>query len=507
MELTQNHVAVLKHLSAATLSQRVSDLAAALQIDQAQVSAACTQLAEAGLLTIDEQTHQELRLGPDGEQYATTQFPERVVIGVLAHLGGSAKITDIPQHSDLQQSDVGGALRWLNQRGWAKKEKDTLVLQDAGRAALEVQQPDELLVAALRDGRVARAGDLSEVDVATALDLVGKRKGVLVIKDRTDRFAALTEAGRALLSKGVQARRTVTQLTPDLLADGGWRDVELRAYDVTLAAKRVYPGKIHPFQRTLDEVRRTFFELGFTEISSPWVESSFWDFDALFQPQDHPARDMQDTFYVAQPSRADLPDPALVDRVKRTHEHGGDTGSTGWQYRWSRDMARKPVLRTHTTAATIRALAKHTQGEPGKYFVIGPVFRRETIDYKHLPVFHQVDGIIVDPNASLRTLLGTLTAFYQKMGFSKVTVKPSFFPYTEPSAEVFLYMDSRGDWVEMGGSGIFRPEVTLPLGVTDRVLAWGLGLDRLAMLKYDVQSLSELFFASMPWLRETPVRH
>jgi len=214
---------------------------------------------------------------------------------------------------------------------------------------------------------------------------------------------------------------------------------------------------------------------------------------------------MQDTFYVARPERCRLPDNALVERVRATHENGGDTGSSGWQYRWNRELAHRPVLRTHTTAATIRALARHARGKPGKYFIIGPVFRRETADYKHLPVFHQVDGIIVDPAASLVTLIGTLSAFYQKMGFPKVKVVPSFFPYTEPSAEVLLYLESRGDWVEMGGSGVFRPEVTLPVGITDRVLAWGLGLERLAMLSHNLDSIGALYYATMPWLREEPL--
>jgi phenylalanyl-tRNA synthetase alpha chain len=375
-----------------------------------------------------------------------------------------------------------------------------------------------------------------------------KRRGFLVRKTRTSRLAALTDAGRDLLARGITSRPAVTQLTPEMLAEGTWRDVDLQAYDVTLSAKKLHPGKEHAFQRTLDKVRRVFLEMGFTEIVSPWVESSFWDFDALFQPQDHPARDMQDTFYIGRPSQSRLPDAALVERIKATHETGGDTGSTGWQYRWSRELAARPVLRTHTTAATIRALAAHAAGRgnnvtreqrnkkeggatpaggmkgdpggspcdlvplspchpppPGKYFVIGPVFRRETVDYKHLPIFHQVDGIIVDPHASLASLKGTLAAFYGKMGFSKVEFRPSFFPYTEPSAEVLIYLESRKDWVEMGGSGIFRPEVTRPLGITDRVLAWGLGLERLAMMIHDLPSIGEIYFSHMPWLREAPL--
>lgn len=507
MELTEIQYQVLRQLAGVAGAITIPDLAAALGQDQSPVTAACGDLRHGGLVILEESEFEELRLGPEGEQHAGQPLPERVVLGVLHAQGGSCKLTDVPNHCDLNAGQVGGSLRWLNQRKWARKDGDTLVLQDGAPPADAPPTPDERLIRALVGGRVAPRPELETegLPVAEALKLLAKRKGFLVIKQRTERRVALTDAGRELLESGAQARKQVTRLTPELLAEGGWRDVDIRPYDVTLAAKKLYPGKEHPFQRTLDRVRRVFLEMGFEEIVSPWIESSFWDFDALFQPQDHPARDMQDTFYVKRPDRCRLPDDALVECVKNTHENGGDTGSTGWQYRWSHELAHKPVLRTHTTACTIRALARHTQGRPGKYFVIGPVFRRETVDYKHLPVFHQVDGIIVDEHASLATLIGTLTAFYAKMGFPKVKVNPSFFPYTEPSAEVMLYMENRKDWVEMGGSGVFRPEVTQPVGIKDRVLAWGLGLERLAMFVHDVKSIGELFFATMPWLREEPL--
>lgn len=507
MELPQIQVDVLQRLAQADGGVALPDLARALGVDQSPVTVACGELRHAGLVVIEEQAYQELRLGPEGAPYADQPLPERVIVGVLRERGGVCKLTEVPEHCGLKPQEVGATLRWLNQRNWARKDKDNLVLMDDAPRAGGPATADEQLLRALRGDRVATQDELAAagVPVEAALELLGKRKGFVVVKDRTARHVAITDSGRALLSKGVKGRRKVTQLTPELLAEGGWRDVELQPYDVTLAAKKLYPGKEHPFQRTLDRVRRVFLEMGFEEIVSPWVESSFWDFDALFQPQDHPARDMQDTFYVGRPDRCRLPDEKLVEHVRATHENGSDTGSTGWQYRWRRELAHKPVLRTHTTAATIRALARHTQGQPGKYFIIGPVFRRETVDYKHLPVFHQVDGIIVDKQASLATLVGTLSTFYGKMGFPKVEVVPSFFPYTEPSAEVHLYLESRKDWVEMGGSGIFRPEVTLPMGVTDRVLAWGLGLERLAMMIFNLKSIGDLFFPSMPWLREEPL--
>ena len=434
-------------------------------------------------------------------------LPERVIVEVLTAQGGRCGIKQIPDHCGLNAGQVGQSLRWLAQRGWAKKEGDQLVLQDGAKEAAGKEEPDERMIKALAGGRVALAHELvaEKIPVGAATRILEKRRGFLIKKTRTSRMTSITGAGRELLAKGVSSRESVTRLTPEMLADGSWREVDLRPYDVTLAAKTRFPGKEHAFQRTMDKVRRVFLEMGFEEIVSPWVESAFWDFDALFQPQDHPARDMQDTFYIARPDRTQLPDEALVERVKATHENGGDTGSTGWQYRWERETACKPVLRTHTTAATIRALSRHTAGKPGKYFSIGPVFRRETVDYKHLPLFYQVDGIIVDPKASLASLKGTLAAFYAKMGFSKIEFAPSFFPYTEPSAEVSIYLEEKQEWIEMGGSGIFRPEVTLPLGISDRVLAWGLGLERLAMLIHGLKSISEIYFASMPWLREAPL--
>ncbi len=507
MELPETQYDLLKRLAESGGSAAVPQLVASLGLDQSLVLAAATGLQDAALVTISASAFEELRLGPDGEPFVTRPVPERAILGVLHARGGRCPVTEVPRHCELDNALVGGCLRFLSQRGWARKEGGDLVLLPGAPPAEPPPQPDEVLIRALAGGRVAARAELERegVPVAAALELAGKRKGWLVVKERTLRQVAITDKGRGLLAAGVKGRRKVTQLTPELLADGGWREVELQPYDVTLAAKKLYAGKEHPFQRTLDRVRRVFLEMGFEEIVSPWVESSFWDFDALFQPQDHPARDMQDTFYVARPDRCRLPDDALVDRIGRVHENGGETGSTGWQYRWSRELAHKPVLRTHTTAATCRALARHTQGRPGKYFVIGPVFRRETADYKHLPMFHQVDGIIVDRHASLATLIGTLSAFYAKMGFPKVKVTPSFFPYTEPSAEVLLYLEGRQSWIEMGGSGIFRPEVTLPFGITDRVLAWGLGLERLAMLVHDLRSIGELYYATMPWLREEPL--
>jgi phenylalanyl-tRNA synthetase alpha chain len=192
-----------------------------------------------------------------------------------------------------------------------------------------------------------------------------------------------------------------------------------------------------------------------------------------------------------------------VKRVRETHENGGDSNSTGWDYAWNPELAKKTVLRTHTTAASVRQLWKNPRA-PAKYFCIGRVFRRETVDYKHLPVFTQVDGIIVEDGASLAHLIAIISEFYKRMGFKKIEIRPSFFPYTEPSLEIQVWLEERQEWVEMGGAGVFRREVTAPLGCNAPVLAWGLGLERLAMLKYNVDDLRKLYISDFKWLSEVP---
>ncbi len=481
----------------------VASLAEGIGVDQSRVHAACVALAELGLVTLTEETYQELGLDPgfDPER----PLPERVVAKALLELGGSAEITELPDATGLDQKTVGQTLRWLRAKGLARQQGKTLVATDEARTG--EPGPDEILIRELarrgpsRDSELRAAG----VDLAGALKLLEKRKGIVKVRQRVVRRAAPTDRAGELWRAGeFTMRRQVNQLTSDMIQDGSWRDVDFRPYDVTLATARIHPGKLHPFRRILEQTRRVFLELGFTEIVSPMVESSFWDFDALFQPQDHPAREMQDTFYVARPGECRLPDQAYVDAVAATHRDGGETGSVGWRYDWDLELARRPVLRTHSTAATVRALAADPSA-PRKVFCIGPVFRRETIDYKHLPVFHQVDGIIIDEQGSFASLLGILDAFYRKMGFDKFTFRPAFFPYTEPSVEVFVWLEERKDWVEMGGAGIFRPEVTEPAGCGHPVLAWGLGLERLAMVRHGLSDIRDLYMADLDWLKGAPL--
>ncbi|MEM2144793.1 MAG: phenylalanine--tRNA ligase subunit alpha, partial [Candidatus Jordarchaeaceae archaeon] len=359
---------------------------------------------------------------------------------------------------------------------------------------------DEELLKFLKDKGELETSQLSE-EMRKTLDSLQKRELVNICQE-TIRSLIITEAGKKLVQSGVIVAEEVSNLTSELIKSGKWRDTAFRKYDVEAPVINIYPGKIHPVIELINEIREIFLDLGFTEIRGPFVESAFWNFDALFQPQDHPAREMHDTFYLKFPKTAKLPDKQIVQKVSKTHENGWETGSTGWGYKWNPKVASQLILRTHTTATTIRYLAEHPD-PPVKVFSVDRVYRNEKLDYKHLAEFFQIEGIIVDENATLRDLMGVLTQFYKSLGFEKVEFWPSYFPYTEPSLQSTVYVEEFG-WIELCGMGIFRPEVTIPLGVKVPVLAWGGGFERLAMLRLGLEDVRDLYRNDLGWLRRTP---
>ncbi|MFH1521120.1 MAG: phenylalanine--tRNA ligase subunit alpha [Candidatus Micrarchaeota archaeon] len=256
-------------------------------------------------------------------------------------------------------------------------------------------------------------------------------------------------------------------------------------FDPNIPGPNASVGKNHPITIITKKIKTIMTELGFEEMEGDLVESSFWNFDALFQPQDHPARELADTFYI----NGEMPLPSdkkLVERVKKAHEEG-------WKYNWDPKEASKAVLRTHTTCLSARYLAALKDKKPKKYFSIGRVFRNEATDYKHLAEFHQVEGIIAWENATFTDLLGFLKEFYRKLGFENIRFRPSFFPYTEPSLEIEVYFEKKKQWLELGGAGIFRPEVSIPLAGVYPVLAWGLSLERPLMLLLELEDIRTFY--------------
>eukprot|EP00760_Papus_ankaliazontas_P031848 PhM_4_TR5498/c0_g1_i1/m.5773/K01889/FARSA, pheS; phenylalanyl-tRNA synthetase alpha chain len=356
-----------------------------------------------------------------------------------------------------------------------------------------------------------KAGALNSKD----LDAMKKRK--LVAQETTKTFTITKGANFSTTRKKME-----TDITREMLQTGAWKQAAFKPYNLNANGLAPVAGALHPLMKVRQEYREIFLELGFQEMeTSNFVESGFWNFDSLFVPQKHPARDLQDTFYLSQPAHSPQGPPKdYMERVKKAHEDGGDTGSTGYHCSWSEEESSKNCLRTHTTAVTANVLYNiaqkspigadgRRQFQPGKYFSIDRVFRNEEMDKTHLCEFHQMEGLVVDRDLSLANMMHVLQQFFHKIGIHKLRFKPAYNPYTEPSMEIFGYHDGFKKWVEVGNSGVFRPEMLRPMGFDEDVtaIAWGLSLERPTMIKYGINNIHELFGhkVDLGFIRRSPI--
>lgn len=407
-------------------------------------------------------------LTQEGKKYLKNRLPERQLESLLKK--GPLKIKNAKDK--IESFSI--ALQWCKKYGCVEIEGDRLRLKK------NLPKETERVESAISEINRGRKPETGIANILMKRGLAQEERED--IKKRAERFEG----------------KEITNLTEDIIKTGIWKRTTIRPYNVEVPGKRLYHGKRHIIGHYIKKIREIFFDLGFEERDGSLVETGFWNFDALYQPQDHPARDLADTFYMKIPRGAKLPDKKIVSAVGNTHERG-IAGSIGWQYKWSEKLAKQPILRTHTTAVSARAL--NDIEPPAKIFTIGRSFRNETVDYKHLPEFTQIEGIVVDENVGFRDLLGYLKEFYIRMGFEKIRFRPAYFPYTEMSVEPEIFFEERNEWIEMGGSGIFRPEVTVPLGIDVPVLAWGLGLERLIMLKFGINDMRKLYYNDLKLMR------
>ncbi|MEM0492766.1 MAG: phenylalanine--tRNA ligase subunit alpha [Candidatus Thermoplasmatota archaeon] len=460
-----------------------------------EVMNAAIWLKSKRLIEIHERRQVLYALDSEGLQYVDEGLPEKRLLRFLDTNNGKASLEEISKKIDRKEVPI--AVGWLKTNKWGiiKKEgKETIIeITEIGRKALQTKTHDEVILEKLKETPYV---ELDRKDVQNLLS----RKNVIKQKEQITSILVLTDLGRKILERNVSFTDDISQITPDVIRDGEWKNKTIRPYDIHAFSPDIHPGKTHPLIYLINKIRRVFLEMGFEEIEGDFVESCFWDMDVLFIPQDHPAREMQDTFYCKKPRIIPISDKNLVERIAMIHENGGGTNSTGWGYRFSRSECEKALLRTHTTVNTIRYLYEHPE-PPCKVFSIGRVFRKESIDSTHLPEFYQIEGIIHEDNANFTQLLGVIKEFYHRIGFEKIRFRPGYFPYTEPSMEVDVLWGDR--WIELGGSGLFRPEVTHPIGIKNPVLAWGLGLERLAMQMYRLDDIRSLYISDLGWLRRT----
>ena len=431
-----------------------------LSIDQIRRGIEWLRLKE--LAQVRESSKVEISLGQNGIDALKNGLPERRLINL---------IKDKPQTFDEIRTVLSGvgfnaAIANAKKNGWIKIDKSDLGSKISIKEE-PVETPEEKLILLISEKSVNE----EQIENKLAIKFLSQRPDYIIQNTEKIKTVSLTDKASQI----------------DLAISNS------NAIDVEADVSSVYPARTHPLKDTIDEIREIFVKLGFSEIQGNLAQSSFWNFDALFTPQDHPARELQDTFYIENLKSKKSANPTQIKQVSKSH-------SQNWRYDWELSESQKMVLRTHTTCVTIRHLADKKPDE-ARIFSLGRVFRNEKVSYKHLVEFNQIEGIVIGNNTTLRDLMGIQKEFYRQLGLTKIKFWPTFFPYTEPSLQTMVYNEKLGKWVELFGMGIFRPEVTRPLGITKPVLAWGGGIERIAMLKYDLDDVREFYNNDLKWLR------
>ena len=485
---------VMSGRNEAELEDLVSD--SGLTLDQIRRSV--EWLKEKNLIEVKMNEIKLITLGREGERAKQKGLPEKRLVDKLK-TGEDIELSELPKKIDLNQDELSAALGYARSEKWIKifKKDNRVMIRKEGNSA--VSRVEEVL------NKISGPTELSNFvsEEQEILRSLVKRPDYISYEIVKKTRIKITKDGLEI-ARNIKDDNYIDVLTPKMLESGEWRNNTLRPLNVESPAPTIYSGKKHPVRIFIDEVREIFVSLGFQEVEGSIVQSSFWNFDALFTPQDHPAREIQDTFYIANEKSSLNVDKQILKNVEGVHKNGADTGSKGWGYQWNIEQARRMVMRTHTTCVSVRNLADNKPDE-ARVFSVGRVFRNEKVTFKNLVEFHQIEGIVVGKDVTLRDLMGLLTKFYKKLGFDKIKFWPSFFPYTEPSLQSMVYHEGLGKWIELGGMGIFRPEVTKPLGVDNPVLAWGSGLERLVMLRYGIDDVRKLYENDLDWLRGVPL--
>jgi len=460
-----------------------SGLPSEYNITHEQVIGVSKSLAADSLVNLTSNKISYFVLTKEGKAIASDGSQEVAVFKAIAEAGpngmGRAEV-ELKVGKDVAKVGMGNCMK----QKWIVKDGDSL------KAAVDSVADDvcdqlKLLLSAVED----QNGTVLPPAASNAL----KKRKLVKSVDRTT----------YTLSRGSEFAETrqkkAADLTKEMMDAGTWESTKFKDYNFATTGSAVGGGFLHPLLKVRAEFRKILMQMGFEEMpTNKWVESSFWNFDTLFQPQSHPARDAHDTFFIKDPSETVSVPPEYYKRVVKMHEEGG-SGSIGYRYVFKEGDARKNLLRTHTTAISSQMLYKLANQEggfqPRKYFSIDRVFRNESMDATHLCEFHQVEGLVADYDLSLGDLIGTIETFFKKIGITQLRFKPAFNPYTEPSMEVFGYHPGLKKWTEIGNSGMFRPEMLAPMGLPEnvRVIAWGLSLERPTMIKYGVKNIRDLF--------------
>lgn len=469
----------------------LKNIAKISKLKEVEAMRALQWLSNKNVLNIKEKIKEIVEIDLNGKEIIKKGFPEKRFLEALSK-DDPIKKDELIKKAELSPQEFGVSMGILKKNSCIIITEQGIKKTPAESVFLKNLKKTEDLIKELPKDKEKFKDDEKQI-----LDELKKRKIIDISLKKTKKII-LTKLGKKLSKEKISDEKFEDRLTHEMLKNKSWKDKKFRSYDVSINVPEINSGKRHFVDQAIDYIKKIWLELGFKEMQGTMIQTSFWDLDSLFVPQDHPARAMQDTFYIKDFKNKDILKgdlPKIKDKIKKVHEDGSDTGSKGWGGNWSEDTAKECLLRTHTTVISAKTIAELKKTDlPAKFFSVGKVFRNEALDWKHLFEFYQVEGIVVDPDANMSHLKGYLKEFYKKMGYTDVRMRPAHFPYTEPSVEVEVFHPVKKQWVELGGAGIFRPEVTKPLlGFECPVLAWGQGMARIIAEYWNITDIRDLY--------------
>ena len=477
------------------------DIAKATGLKDVEAMRALQWLQNKNIVELKEEQKELVFLDENGKKYLKDGLPEKKFLEAVEK---SAAISELSKKTGLSNEEIAISLGVLKSKTAIeiKKGKDIVVfITDHGKHLLKHGFLEEQF---LKEDFPKELNMLNEEEKFVVENL-RKRKKIVKVETAKIINAELTETGKKLIKEKIE-EDLIEKATPSMMKTGAWKGKKFRRFDVKINVPNIFGGRKQHYRKFLEEVRQKFIALGFQEMTGPIVETDFWNMDALFMPQFHSARDIHQGYYIKEPKYAKALPENIVKNVKAAHENGFGTGSKGWQYDFDVKRTHRHILITHDTCVSARTLASKQLKIPGKYFQISRCFRYDVVDATHLPDFNQVGGFVIEEGINFGHLKSLLRMFAEEFAESdEIRIKPSYFPFTEPSAELQAKHPEFG-WIELAGAGIFRPALVKPLvGREVPVIAWGVGLDRLAMFKLGIKDIRLLFSHDLEFLRNVKV--
>lgn len=452
---------------------------------------------------VERKRHTLFEITQIGKDVSIKGTDEERMIALLQEKG-DLSLPQIAQELSIENKNVGSAFGILSKEKVVVMNEQKQVHLISKELPIRVILIKSLLKEVLQVGHLDK-DSLSADECAVIMSLAKKRgaadslfkiveKEVVVYKLTQEAM----EVAKLLKSSGLTGSE-IGEVTQEILQAGDWKNNTFRQYNIGIMPARIIQGRTNPYVSFLERVKDKLCSLGFEEFDGSLIETEFWNGDALFMPQFHAARDIHDVYRIKKPTHAKSIKEPFLTNVANVHNNGGNTGSRGWNYDFDTEFTRRLILRSQGTVLSAHKLANAKI--PGKYFGIARCFRYDKVDATHLSDFYQTEGIVLGKEVNLRTLLGFLKMFATQIaGATEVKYVPGYFPFTEPSIEVHIKHPVLG-WFELGGSGIFRPEVTRAMGVDVPVLAWGIGIDRMALMALGLNDLRELFCEDIEQVR------